>query len=221
MSIFRPCPLSVLTVEIGAASFWVSMMKKTTYAILAVSFFVTSAQAETISLNFVRASDGAGEMASTDVAGVIPVANWNTATAANANAEPTGIALVDDTGAATGATATWQSGSASWSVTTDGAGSAGDKVMMTGYLDQGGDGVDQIHTVNVTDIPFAVYDVYLYHSMQEDRTVRRAIRRTGLTCSPVTSTPRTRWMRSSTISTLPFRIRTTVRVEGITLCGQV
>lgn len=104
------------------------------------------------------------EMLATDVAGQIPASNWNNATTANANAETVGIILNDETGTATTATATWQSGSASWSVVHTGAGTAGDLAMMTGYLDQGGDGLGQIHSVVVTDIPYGNYDVYLYHS---------------------------------------------------------
>ncbi len=100
----------------------------------------------------------------TDVAGVVPASNWNNATTANANAEPTGIVLNNDSGVATTAVATWQTGGASWSVATAGAGGAADMKMMTGYLDQGGDGNGQIHMISVTNIPFGTYDVYLYHS---------------------------------------------------------
>jgi hypothetical protein len=127
------------------------------------TFATTLPPVDVISLNFVRVSNGATAMDATDVAGVIPVANWNNATQANANAD-TDFPLLDDTGSATGATATWQSGSASWSVATAGAGGAGDQKMMTGYLDQGGNGAGQIHTLTFANIPYATYDVYLYHS---------------------------------------------------------
>ena len=125
---------------------------------------LTTSQAGVISLSFVRNSNGVGEMAPTDVAGVIPVANWNTATQANSNAEIDGITLVNDAGGLTPATATWQTGANAWSVATAGAGSPGDMIMMTGYLDQGGNGENQFNTVTVTDIPYSIYDVYLYHS---------------------------------------------------------
>ncbi|MGI9244113.1 MAG: hypothetical protein ACR2RV_25170, partial [Verrucomicrobiales bacterium] len=115
-------------------------------------------------LNFIRASSGATPLLLTDIAGVVPASNWNNATTANANAEVTGIVLNNDGGIATTAVATWQTGGASWSVATDGLGGAGDMKMMTGYLDQGGDGNGQIHMVTVTGIPFGTYDVYLYHS---------------------------------------------------------
>lgn len=152
-------------------------MKKIIYTILAASCFVTAAQAQdqrVIGLSFIRLSSGAGLMSSTDVAGVIPVANWNTATAENAHSESVGIDLVFDSGEESGALATWQTGNASWSVPTAGAGSEGDKIMMTGYLDQAGNGLNQIHEVMVTDIPFDEYSILLYHSSSggANRTAR-------------------------------------------------
>ena len=128
------------------------------------SFATLRPQVDAISLNFIRASSGATPLLLTDVAGVVPASNWNNATTTNANAEPTGIVLNNDSGVATTAVATWQTGGASWSVATAGAGGAADMKMMTGYLDQSGDGNGQIHMISVTDIPFGTYDVYLYHS---------------------------------------------------------
>ena len=127
------------------------------------SFHTQVPSINTISMNFVRGSDGTGLMARTDVAGVVPVANWNSATMANANAA-TGVPLVNDGGADSGATIDWQSGGLSWNVGTAGAGSPGDQLMMSGYLDQSNDGNGQIHRVTVNNIPYGNYDVYLYHS---------------------------------------------------------
>lgn len=137
------------------------------------TFATTLPPVDVISLNFVRASSGATALDAIDIAGVIPVGNWNNATQANANAD-TDFPLLNDVGVDSGATATWQSGSASWSVATAGAGSAADQKMMTGYLDQAGDGAGQIHMLTFSDIPFATYDVYLYHSSSggPNRTVR-------------------------------------------------
>ncbi|MDA7882310.1 hypothetical protein N9A94_08410 [Akkermansiaceae bacterium] len=145
------------------------------------TFATTLPSANVISLNFVRVSNGATAMEVTDIAGVVPVSYWNNATQANANAD-TDFPLVDDTGVAFGTTATWQSGSASWSVATAGAGSEGDKKMMTGYLDQGGDGAGQIHMLSFDNIPYAYYDVYLYHSSSggPNRTVRYTANGTDL-----------------------------------------
>ena len=119
-----------------------------------VSGFAISAQAVTISLNFVRSSSGATALAAGDVAGVSAVGNWNNAPQATAN-DHTGLILTDDAGLATTASASWLSGGSSWSVATAGAGSDANKAMMTGYLDQGGDGAGQIHNISITDIPFA------------------------------------------------------------------
>ena len=149
-------------------------MNKAILTTLTLACCALSAQAATISLNFVRASSGATALAAGDIAGVAAAGNWNNSTTANANAETTGIALTNDGGIVTTATATWQSGGASWSTATAGSGSAADMAMMTGYLDQGGDGNGQIHTISVTNIPFASYDVYLYHSSSggPNRTAR-------------------------------------------------
>ncbi|MDA7882311.1 PEP-CTERM sorting domain-containing protein [Akkermansiaceae bacterium] len=138
-----------------------------------VSGFAVSAQAVTISLNFVRSSNGATALAAGDVAGVSAVDNWNNATQAGANST-TNQALTDDAGLATTVLATWTSGSASWSTAVAGTGSASNMAMMTGYLDQGGDGNGQIHSITITGIPFAAYDVYLYHSSSggANRTAR-------------------------------------------------
>ena len=150
-------------------------MKKTILCTMAAASFAITAPAATISLNFVRASNGAGLMTPTDVAGVVAVNNWNTATIANAN---TGVAvpLTDDAGVVTTAIANWQNapGGNAWSVATAGAGSPGDMIMMTGYLDQGGNGAGAIHSISITNIPFAAYDVYLYHSSSggPNRTAR-------------------------------------------------
>ena len=152
-------------------------MNKMIYTMFAISCFVMTAQAQgqsVISLNFFRLSSGAGLMESSDVAGVVPVANWNTATEDNAHSELDGIDLVFDNGEESGAIATWQTGAASWSVGTAGDGSEGDKIMMTGYLDQNGSGLNQIHEVMVSDIPFEKYSVLLYHSSSggANRTAR-------------------------------------------------
>ena len=150
--------------RIMSLPYWGKSMKKLLLFILVAVYTSMSAQAQdVISLNFVR-NTGVGLMDVTDVAGVVPVDNWNSADELNADVEDIGLELFDSTGAATSAVALWQSGAASWSVGTAGSGSDGDKAMMTGYLDQSGNGLDQIHMVEVTDIPFETYDVYLYHS---------------------------------------------------------
>ncbi len=139
----------------------------------AVVFSTLGAHASTISLNFVRGSNGATALAPGDVAGVVAEDHWNNAPQATAN-NHTGLALVDGDNLATTATADWVTGGASWSTATAGAGSASNQAMMTGYLDQGGDGNGQIHTITINAIPYANYDVYLYHSSSggANRTAR-------------------------------------------------
>ncbi|MDA7518315.1 hypothetical protein N8529_00960, partial [bacterium] len=100
-------------------------------AALVGSIIVTNLNAQTIGLNFVRGSSGASSLSPGDIAGVVPAGNWNNAPQANAN-NFADLALNDDSGAATGATATWSSGGSSWSVGTSGSGGAADKLMMTG-----------------------------------------------------------------------------------------
>ena len=117
-------------------------MKKTILTTLAVSCFAITAQSATISLNFVRSSNGATALASGDVAGVSAEDNWNNAPLATAN-NHSGLALTDGDGIVTTATAGWVSGSASWSTGVAGTGSVANMAMMTGYLDQGGDGNGQ------------------------------------------------------------------------------
>lgn len=148
-------------------------MKKTILTTLVVSGFAVSAQAATISLNFVRSSDGATALAAGDVAGVSAVDNWNNAPQATAN-NHSNLALTDDDGNPTTASATWVSGGSSWSTAVAGTGSAGNMAMMTGYLDQSSNGAGQIHSITITGIPYAQYDVYLYHSSSggPDRTAR-------------------------------------------------
>jgi hypothetical protein len=127
-----------------------------------------------ISLNFVRASTGATALDAVDVAGFVPVSRWNNARTTNANVEAGGITLQNDGGNDTTAVATWQTAGTSWSVGIAGIGSEANKKMMTGYLDQSGDGAEQVHLINISDIPYANYDVYLYHSSSggANRTAR-------------------------------------------------
>src|SRR5688500_11358598 len=68
-------------------------------------------------------------MGAGDVAGAIPLANWNSFTGAT-QATPQG--LNDDTGAASGATVSWASNN-TWNAFNDNT--AGNSRMMMGYID--------------------------------------------------------------------------------------
>src|SRR5260221_14230767 len=90
-----------------------------------------------ISIDFVGRGTAMG---SAEVAGVVAKPNWNDA---NGLTNTTGQALVDESGTATGATATWNTNGI-WGVPiTDTAGNAG---MMRGYLDTAGGGTTGART---------------------------------------------------------------------------
>ena len=92
-------------------------------------------------------------MAATETAGVVEQANWNNASGA---ASTTALALVNASGAASGATITWKANGA-WSVPiTD---SAGNRRLMKGYLDTGS---STQTIVTVAGLAFGDYDVYVY-----------------------------------------------------------
>ena len=123
---------------------------------------VPSARAATIGVDFFG---GGGSGASTmmdpsEIAGLVPAANWNSLTGA-AQATPT--ALVDSAGAATGATVVWTSNN-TWNAPNVPPVAPGDLKMMKGYLDSTD---TSITTVTVSGIPASItsagpYSVILY-----------------------------------------------------------
>ena len=106
-----------------------------------------------IGVSFRGSADAADDLLPGDVAGVVPQANWNNAVGTSGTAQP----LSDATGAASGATVTWNT---RWlaSVSGDSPGDANAK-LMKGYLDQGNNNTT---TVSVNGIPYAEYDVIIY-----------------------------------------------------------
>jgi len=113
-----------------------------------------------ISIDFV----GRTAMGSAEVAGVVAKPNWNNASGLT---NTTGQALVDESGTATGATATWNT-NGTWNLPI--AGTAGNARMMRGYLDTAGG----ITTVTVSGLPAnsAGYDVYVYADGDNGTAVR-------------------------------------------------
>jgi hypothetical protein len=107
--------------------------------------------AGTIGIDF--AGNSALGMASTDTAGVVPAANWNTAYGP-ARSDPQ--SLVDDQGRSTSATVTWSS-QGTWALPIDDR--PGDVRMMKGYLDTSSTSTT---TVTVAGLAQGSYDVYLY-----------------------------------------------------------
>jgi hypothetical protein len=138
----------------------------------------TTAPIGAIGIDFV----GAGtSMASTELAGVVAHANWNSALGATASA---GLALVDDAGAATGARVTWTSANG-W--TTPITGTAGNARMMKGYLDTT---ATSTSTVTVTGLAPRGYDVYVYvdgDNGSSQRSGAYTISGAGITTTTVTA----------------------------------
>lgn len=123
----------------------------------------SAAQGQTIGVDFFGGGGGgaggtSAAMQPTDAAGAVPFANWNSFTNAT---QATAQALMDDTGAATGATVTWTSNN-TWN--TPIAAGTGNQRMMKGYLDSSD---TSITSVNVAGLPTSItsvpYSVILYY----------------------------------------------------------
>jgi endoglucanase len=113
----------------------------------------TPKYADAISINFV--SYAVTPMAPAEIAGVVPLANWNQAGVANSG---TMNNLVDENGSATAASVTW---SAPNTYDTPIADEPGNNGMMKGYLDSSN---TVPNSVQVAGLPasFKRYDVYVY-----------------------------------------------------------
>jgi hypothetical protein len=119
------------------------------------------ASASVVSWNY----DNNGTVTGTNVAGVVPVANWNNSWPAN----PT-VNLVDDTGAATTVDLAYESFN-SWSITGSHPGVDGDgtynRELLNGYLNSGPAawGPSITHSrVAISQIDYALYDIIVYFS---------------------------------------------------------
>src|ERR1700728_1914305 len=123
-------------------------------------------------------------MTATAVAGVVAEPNWNSANGASSTSA---LSLVNSTGAATTASATWTSND-SWELG-DGDGSANAQ-MMNGYLDTGD---TTTTTVSVTGLPSNAsgYQVYVYAQGQNGAATRignYTISGTGITTTTISLT---------------------------------
>ena len=117
--------------------------------------------AQVISIDFAGDNGGGGAnfVISTDIAGVVPVANWNGDSSQLATGSIS--SLVDDSGAATTAAVSWSGSANTWGGLEGIPGTTtGDEWMMNGWLDDNGTGAD----VQITGIPYDFYDVYVYGS---------------------------------------------------------
>ena len=139
-------------------------------AALALAFPVCL-HAQSIGINFNSDRDLAAELAPDEVAGHPDVAqsNWNNTNGAASGNESNLIGatpgtVLDSTGVATGVTLTWTS-DGTWN--TNNGTSSGDNKLMNGYIDHTGVGA----SVQVSNIPYASYDVYVYFGSDgNDRT---------------------------------------------------
>lgn len=112
-------------------------------------------------------------MGSGDVAGAIPLSNWNSFTGAT-QATPQG--LNDDTGAATGATVSWASNN-TWNAFNDNT--AGNARMMMGYIDTNDTSISTVSVANLpaslTSAPYAVFVYYDGNNGTEGRVGKYSI----------------------------------------------
>ena len=138
-------------------------MKLNTFITLlsASGFLVAGASAGTISVNFDGQSGTGTPGAVTGVAGAIAVGNWNNTGPGNAgNAGP--LDLVDDSGAATGATVNWSVAN-HWT-TNGGDSSGGDAQMMQGYLDNFHDRPPIVVSGIPASFMSSGYELRIYHN---------------------------------------------------------
>jgi beta-glucanase (GH16 family) len=132
-----------------------------------------------ISINFVGTETSMGAAES---AGVVPAANWNNAAGSSRS---TPLALVNQTGAATGASVTW---SAAATRSLGIADTAGNARMMRGLLSTNGASVT---TVSVSGLTAAWYDVYVYadgDNGSDARTAAYSISGPGISTASVSVT---------------------------------
>ncbi|MEC9053870.1 MAG: hypothetical protein VX633_01085, partial [Verrucomicrobiota bacterium] len=137
---------------------------KTQFVLGGILALVLSALAhsQSIGINFNSDRDLGAELAPDEVAGHPDVAqgNWNS-TNGGANGDETNLlgltpgTLVDSDGAPTGVQVTWTS-NGTW--TTNNGTASGDNKLMNGYIDHTGG----FATVEVSNITYTSYDVYVY-----------------------------------------------------------
>jgi hypothetical protein len=126
----------------------------------------TSSQASSIGLDFGSGANGSADpdpspMTASDVAGVVPQANWNDLVGLS---QATPQALLNDQGLATGATVTWLCNNLWDTSANGGTDAAGNARLMMGYLDSSD---TSITNVLVSNLPAAFtlsgYNVIVYY----------------------------------------------------------
>src|SRR5579884_4397999 len=115
-----------------------------------------AADAQSIGVNFVGGGgpNSGSSLMATDVAGLVPQANFNNAT----GAKGTLAGLVDNSGSNTGASLAWTSPN-TWSSGTDTTTPNG--ALLNGYLDSNGTAAGGA-MVTVSNVPYKLYDLVVY-----------------------------------------------------------
>ena len=171
------------TTPIGVSTLTITATSGTLTHTVTVTFTVTAAgsSGNPMGVKFV----GTGvPMASSEVAGVVPQANWTQATGGT---PPSPLMIIDQTGVNSGATVTWSSDSLFNLPITD---QSGNVRMMRGYLD---DRLGGPTTVTVAGLPSNSngYDVYIYadgSNGSATRTGNYQISGTGITTTTISLT---------------------------------
>jgi hypothetical protein len=148
-------------------------------------------------------SNASSAMTPAEVAGVVPQANWNSFTGA---AQATAQALVDDAGAATGATVVWLSNN-TWNAPNVPPVAPGDLKMMKGYLDSTDTSTTSVTVAGLpASITSAPYRVVLYYD--GDNGVNDRVGKYAITGNPTGNA--TFWARDAANQTF----------SGVYLAGQ-
>ncbi len=178
-----------------------------------VNVSTSSAGLGAIGINFV--GSGTTPIGAAERAGVVSQSNWNNASGATRS---TALALVDDTGAATGARVTWAANN-TWMLPT--ADQAGNPRMMKGYLDTTSTSTT---TVTVSGLSSRAYDVYVYAdgaNTSYTRTAAYTISGTGITTTTIrlTDVANTNFSTTFTtaINTNGNYVKFTINAAGFTL----
>ncbi len=139
---------------------------KLRHTLLALLALTGGANAASIGISFGADNAGGGDptLEPDDSAGVVSSTNWN-----NANGVASTITdAVDGTGAATSLDVTWASDE-SWSYNTTIATS--DAELMSGWISM--NTTDKDGTVDISSIPYALYDLYIYSGHDRVDTTTR------------------------------------------------
>jgi hypothetical protein len=130
-------------------------------ALLGISATV---QAQSIGINFIAGQNPTAGASVTGTAGVVPQANWNNVS----ELASSGAAgnLINSAGANSGVSASWTA-SSTWAADNDADGNE-DSNLMDGYIDVTADLPGGRMFIDLADIPYQFYDIYVYVGSDED-----------------------------------------------------